>query len=178
MAHESGAHGLSLDERHLAEFGTAVASLYVTLYNEAPAGVKSFTERDALVCRIQGGLTAGDMMMLQHGHSAELAAYRDGFFRAVAGQFEMAVFAYTGHDVLAQQASFDPATVSTELRFELSPPIPDDAEQREALRNWAEQVRRSSRRLKAMYSGGRESRRVLAKRLHEEPEKGNRGEPG
>ena len=177
MADDLGVGKLAFEDHRLAEFGAAIATLYATLYDEAPAGVESFADEGALCCRIQGGLTSGDLMMLQHGHADELAAYREGFFRAVAGQLGMAVTAYTGHDVLTQEATFDPATVTTMLRFELSPAVQAEVDQREALRNWSEQVRRSSRRLKALHIDAREEQRTLALRLHEEIEKRGQEKP-
>lgn len=168
MAPDLSTDRLAFADQRMEEFATAIASLYAALYDETPADVRSFAEDGALICRIQGGLTSGDLMMLQYGHAEELAAYRAGFFRAVADQLEMAVTAYTGHDVLAQEASFDPATVSTTLRFELSPRVQEEADQREALRNWSRQVRRSSQRLKALHVEARERQRVLTARLHEQ----------
>ena len=168
---------LAFEDNRLADFDTAIASLYTTLYDEIPAGVQSFADAGALCCRIQGGLTAGDLMMLQHGHADELAGYRESFFHAISSQLGMAVAAYTGHEVLTQESSFDPATVSTMVRFELSPATQDEVDQREALRNWSEQVRRSSRRLKALHVQAREKQHALATQLREGLEKHEQENP-
>lgn len=178
MAHDLDIQKLAYEDQRLAEFATAVASLYATLYDERPAGVESLVDEGALLCQIQGGLTVGDLMMLQHGHVAELSTYREAFFKAVAGHLEMAVIAYTGHEVLTQETSFDPATVITTLRFELSPAQQDDADQREALRNWSQQVRRSSRRLRLQHAEARDVQESLAKRLHKQREERKRLQNG
>jgi hypothetical protein len=169
-----GIDRLAFENQRLTDFANAISNLYAALYDEAPAGVESIVEEGALVCRIQGGLTAGDLMMLQYGHANELATYRESFFRAVADQLAMAVTAYTGYEALTQEATFDPATVITTLRFELGPAVQDATEQRQALRNWAEQVRRNSHRLKALQAKAFEAQHDLTMQLRKDREKRER----
>jgi uncharacterized protein YbcI len=158
------------DDARLARIAAGLADRFAALYEARPLDPRAHMAGNMLTFAFQGGLSVSDEKHLEAGHHEELRAFRERFLAVVAEELEATAGALTGAEVTFFSGVFDPATRTTNMLFVLDL-LPDDtAEQREAIRNWSEQVRRNARELRVSHLQTRETHLALRSQMHERVE--------
>jgi uncharacterized protein YbcI len=159
-----------LDDARLAKIASGLADQFASLYEAKPIDPRAHMAGNMLAVSFQGGLSISDEKHLEGGHYEELRAFRERFLEVVAEQLKSVVASLAGGHVTFFSAVFDPGTRTTNMLFVLDL-LPDDAsEQREAIRNWSEQVRRNARELRVNHLQTREAHLALRDQMHERVE--------
>jgi hypothetical protein len=155
------------DEVRLAEIARGLADQFAILYEEKPVDPRAHMAGNMLTFAFQGGLSRADELHLEHGHGEELRAFRECFLQVVSGRFQGLVESLSGGHVTFSSGVFDPESRTTNMLFVLDL-LPDDkAEQRAAIRNWSEQVRRNARELRIGHLQTRETHMALRDQLQD-----------
>lgn len=156
-----------LSEERLAAIAAGLADQFALLYEEKPVDPRAHMAGNMLTFAFQGGLSSADEKHLECGHADELRAFRECFLQVVSNQFEAVVESLTDGHVTFSSAAFDPGSRTTNMLFVLDL-LPDDkAEQREAIRNWSEQVRRNARELRIGHLQTRETHVALRDQMQD-----------
>jgi uncharacterized protein YbcI len=156
-----------LGAEQLARIAAGLADQFSLLYEAKPADPRAQMAGNMLTFTFHGGLSTSDENHLQAGHSEELRGFRERFLEVVAEQLKSVVASLSGGHVTFFSGAFDPGTRTTNMLFVLDL-LPDDKiEQRAAIRNWSEQVRRNARELRISHLQTREAHVALRKEMEE-----------
>lgn len=157
------------DER-LARIAAGLAEQFALLYEAEPVDPRVHMAGNMLTFAFQGGLSISDQKHLEAGHLDELRAFRERFLEVVSGRLTSVVETLSGGQVTFSSGVFDPGSRTTNMLFVLDL-LPDDAEeQRAAIRNWSEQVRRNARRLREQHRATREVHLALKEQMRRKRE--------
>lgn len=149
--------GTGFDDGLLESVATALADQFAALYDARPRHCRSQLGGHVLTFSFLGGLSRFDELLLEGRRDAEVRDFRVLFLEAVSPQLGEVVEALSGFGVSHFFASFDPVRQTTECLFLLDPRRSDEDEQRRALLNWSEQVRRNARELRERHREAREA---------------------
>jgi hypothetical protein len=161
----AGAVAVALDETTLEQLRTALSDQFTALYDHRPVDPSTALKGDLLTFAFQGGLSRGDELLLEGERSEQLCRFRDAFLTVIAPQLEEVVTALAPVEVLGLRSSFDPTSGATECVFQLARSETNADEERQALLNWSEQVRRNARTLRKSHREAREAHARLRDRL-------------
>jgi uncharacterized protein YbcI len=169
-------------EERLASIAAGLADQFALLYEARPADPQAHMAGNMLAIAFRGGLSVSDEKHLAAGHDDELRAFRERFMEVVADELKSVVESFSGGHVRFFSSAFDPVSRTTNMLFVLDL-LPDDRdEQRSAIRNWSEQVRRNARELRISHLQTRETHIALREQMgelrvaHREGEPDQRGE--
>jgi uncharacterized protein YbcI len=165
-------HGKPLRQAHLGEealerVAATLSDLYQVLYEERPADPRASLTGNMLAFVFEGGLSVADEGLLRGGRPERLCEFRQNFFEVVSGELVEVVGSLTGMPVTYSFYGFDPKTRTTHAIFVLDMTELHGAEQRQAVLNWSEQVRRNARRLREEHRATREAHRALQAQMRE-----------
>jgi uncharacterized protein YbcI len=160
QAQASGSDSPFGDER-LAGIATGLADQFGLLYEVTPADPQAHMAGNMLAISFRGGLSPSDEKHLEAGHLDEVRQFRERFTEVVAEELKNAVRALTRAEVTFFSSVFDPQSRTTNMLFVLDLLPDDETEQRAAIRNWSEQVRRNARELRISHLQTRETHLVL-----------------
>jgi hypothetical protein len=167
----SGVAASPFDDLRLAEIAGGLADQFAALYEATPLDPRAHMAGNMLTFTFQGGLSLSDENHLEASHFDELRAFRERFLEVIADSLKSTAGLLAGAEVSFFSGVFDPATRTTNMLFVLDL-IPDStAEQREAIRNWSEQVRRNARELRVSHLQTRETHLALRERMHGQVER-------
>ncbi len=169
-ARDRPAQPLKLGEDALGRIAAALSDLYRSLYDERPLDPHVSLTGNMLAYVFEGGLSIADERLLRTGSGARLTEFRRSFFDVVSAELVRVVGDLTGLTVTYSFSGFDPRTRTTHAIFVLDLSGLDDREQRKAVLNWSEQVRRNSRRLRAERAATREAHLTLKDQVHRQRE--------
>lgn len=137
-----------LGDEALTRIATSLSDLYYTLYEERPLDPRASLTGNMLAFVFSDGLSVTDRWLLKSGRDDRLREFREHFFEVVSGELIALVSGLTGFRVNYSFYGFDPGTRTTHAIFVLDLDRADvDHEERKAVLNWSEQVRRNARRL-------------------------------
>lgn len=158
---------LGPDRQALDRLSRSLADQFAALYDIGPADPRVSREGSILTFAFAGGLSASDELLLEVGRGEQLREFREHFLRAISGQLSEVVEALTGAAVRHFFPAFELPTRTTSCFFVLDEHVRDEAEQRRALLNWSEQVRRNARDLRQRHRAAREAHARLRDVLHD-----------
>jgi len=151
----------------LAKIAAGLADQYALHYEAKPVDPRAHMAGNMLNVAFQSGLSVADERHLEGNHLDELRAFRECFFEAIANDLKSVVESLSGSHVTFFSSAFDPETRTTNMLFVLDL-LPDDLEeQREAIRNWFEQVRRNARELRISHLQTRETHVALRDQMQD-----------
>jgi hypothetical protein len=160
-SHRNLVQQLHLGGEALERVAGTLSDLYFTLYEEHPADPRASLTGNMLAYVFEGGLGVSDEWLLRTGRGERLREFRQSFFEVVSGEMVGVVGDLTGLPVTYSFFGFDPTTRTTHAVFVLDMTGMHDAEQRQAVLNWSEQVRRNARRLREQHRATREVHMAL-----------------
>jgi uncharacterized protein YbcI len=155
-SHQNLVQPLHLGDEALERVASTLSSLYFTLYEERPADAHASLTGNMLAYVFEGGLGVSDEWLLRTGRGERLREFRQNFFEVVSDEMVGVVGDLTGMPVTYSFFGFDPTTRTTHAVFVLDMSELHGAEQRQAVLNWSEQVRRNARRLREQHRATRE----------------------
>jgi uncharacterized protein YbcI len=158
-------HGVKLDGEALERIAGTLSDLYRYLYEERPADSQASLTGNMLAFVLEGGLSVADEWLLRNGRDDLLSDFRRHFFEVVDDQMMGVVGDLTGLSVTYSFYGFDPTTRTTHAIFVLDLSPLNRAEERQAVLNWGEQVRRNARRLREEHVATREAYRELREKV-------------
>jgi uncharacterized protein YbcI len=150
-----------LGDEALERIAISLSDLYYLLYEERPRDPHASLTGNMLAFVFEGGLTVADDWLLRSGREERLRDFRQSFFGVVEDELVGVVRDLTGVPVTYSFYGFDPKTRSTHMIFVLDLAQMRDAEERQAVLNWSEQVRRNARRLREQHQATRETSEIL-----------------
>jgi uncharacterized protein YbcI len=150
-------YGVKLDADALARIAVTLSDLYRNLYEERPASSQASLTGNMLAFVLEDGLSVADEWLLRKGRDDLLRDFRQHFFDVVDDQMTAVVADLTGLLVTYSFYGFDPTTRTTHAVFVLDLSPLNRAEERQAVLNWGEQVRRNARRLRKEHAVTRET---------------------
>lgn len=159
-----------LGDDALERIATSLTDLYALLYDERPADAHTSLTGNMLAFVFEGGLSVGDEWLLRAGETEQLTEFRRQFFDVVSDELVGVVGDLTGLTVTYSFYGFDPQTRTTHAVFVLDLSELRGSEQRQAVLNWSEQVRRNARRLRAEHVATRETHVALKQKVHAQRE--------
>jgi hypothetical protein len=154
-----------LDEEALGRIAASLADQYAVLYDERANDPRVSLTGNMLAFVFEGGLSVSDEWLLRHGSEERLREFREQFFEVVAGELVGIVAELSARPVTYSFNGFDPRTRTTHVIFVLDLRGRDTAEERQALLNWSEQVRRNARRLREEHTSTREMHHELLEKV-------------
>jgi uncharacterized protein YbcI len=156
-----------LGPERLARIAAGLADQFALLYEAKPADPRAQMAGNMLAFTFEGGLSRADEMHLRSGRREAVQKFRERFLEIVAEQLKSVAASLSGGRVTFFSGAFDPDSRTTNMLFVLDL-LPDDrAEQREAIRNWSEQVRRNARELRINHLQTREAHVALREKMGE-----------
>lgn len=148
----------------LADITNAIVQLYKECYGKGPTKARTTFEDDLVVCVLEGGFQQAERTLRDAGQGEVVEDQREAFQEVLRERFIQTVEDLTGRTVRAFVSGVDLETeVSAEV-FVLEPEL-EMGDEREAVRAWAEQTRRSARTLREEQVGLREQARREQERL-------------
>jgi uncharacterized protein YbcI len=150
-----------LGEDALDRIAAALADLYYVLYEERPLDAHASLTGNMLAFVFEDGLSVADERLLQGGRDERLLEFREHFLRAADGELAGVVNALTGLPVTYSFYGFDVKTRTTHAIFVLDLSTLNGSEERQAVLNWSEQVRRNARLLREQHVAARNVHRDL-----------------
>lgn len=150
-----------LGEDALDRIAAALAELYYVLYEERPLDARASQTGNILAFVFENGLSVADERLLHGGRDERLLEFREHFLRAADGEMSGVVHALTGLPVTYSFYGFDVKTRTTHGIFVLDLSSLNGSEERQAVLNWSEQVRRNARRLREQHVAARNVHRGL-----------------
>jgi uncharacterized protein YbcI len=153
--------GVKLDVDALDRIAVTLSDLYRTLYEERPVSSQASLTGNMLAFVIDDGLSVADEWLLRHDRGDLLKDFREHFFEVVDDQMTEVIADLTGLSVTYSFYGFDPTTRTTHAIFVLDLSPLNRAEERQAVLNWGEQVRRNARRLRQEHVATREAYKDL-----------------
>jgi hypothetical protein len=156
-----------LGPEKLGRIATGLADQFALLYEAKPADPRAQMAGNMLAFTFEGGLSRSDELHLRSGRPEVVQKFRERFLEVVAEQLKSVAASLSGGRVTFFSGAFDPDSRTTNMLFVLDL-LPDDrAEQREAIRNWSEQVRRNARELRISHLQTREAHVALREEMGE-----------
>jgi uncharacterized protein YbcI len=146
-----------VDAAMLERLQGALADQFAALYDAQPVDPHAQLAGNVLTFSFHGGFSRADESLLEAGRETELHDFRLNFLDVVGGQLGEVVEALSGRRVRRVFTAFDPAGRITECLFTFDESEPDESEQRRALLNWSEQVRRNARDLRERHRAARQA---------------------
>lgn len=140
-------NSLPIGDATLERIATTLSDFYFVHYDEPAANSRASLTRNMLAFVFDGGLSVADEWLLRSGRVERLCEFRQNFFEVVSGELVEVVGGLTGMAVTYSFYGFDPETRTTHAIFVLDTRERYGAEERQAVVNWSEQVRRNARRL-------------------------------
>jgi hypothetical protein len=159
-----------LGEDALERIAAALADLYYVLYEERALDAHASLTGNMLAFVFEDGLSVADEWLLVAGREQRLKEFREHFFSVVSDELTGVVTELTGLPVTYSFFGFDPKTRTSHSIFILDLSALNAAEQRKAVLNWSEQVRRNARRLREQHVAAREVHRGLTEQLRAQRE--------
>lgn len=154
-----------LGDEALERVATTLSDLYRVLYEERPADPRASLTGNMLAFVFEGGLSVNDEWLLRSGRDDRLREFRQNFFEVVSDEMVGVVGNLTGMPVTYSFFGFDPKTRTTHAIFVLDLSGLHREEERLAVLNWSEQVRRNARRLRAQHRATREVHVALKEQM-------------
>jgi uncharacterized protein YbcI len=154
-----------LGQEALDRIAGTLSELYRGLYEARPIDAQASLTGNLLAFVFEGGLSVADEWLLRTGRDDRLKEFRQHFFEVVDHEMVGVVTDLTGLPVTYSFYGFDPRTRSTHAIFVLDLSELDRSEERQAVLNWSEQVRRNARRLRQEHVATRETFRALKGKL-------------
>jgi uncharacterized protein YbcI len=167
MATLPGRHAqdVRLGDDALGRIAAALADLYFALYEERPLDPHASLTGNMLAFVFEDGLSVADEWLLLNGKDERLREFREHFLSIVSDELTGVVTDLTGLPVTYSFYGFDPKTRSTHSIFVLDLSALNASEERQAVLNWSEQVRRNARRLREEHIATRETHRALTDQM-------------
>jgi hypothetical protein len=175
---EKSARGVQLGDDALDRIAAALADHYCVLYEERPRDARVSLTGNMLAFVFEEGLSVADELLLRTGRQERLQEFREHFLVLAGDQLIGVVADLTGLPVTYSFYGFDPKTRTTHSIFVLDLTPLKDAEQRQAVLNWSEQVRRNARRLRERHIATREIHRGLTDQMRTQRDKMRREAEG
>jgi hypothetical protein len=180
---EKPVQGVRLGDDALERIADALSDLYQVLYEERPLDAHASLTGNMLSFVFDDGLSVSDEWLLRTGSDERLREFREHFLSVVSDDLVGVVHDLTGFPVTYSFYGFDPKTRTTHAIFVLDLSTLNGSEQRQAVLNWSEQVRRNARRLREKHIATREIHRGLTDKMRAQREQMLReaeagGEPG
>lgn len=154
-----------LGDDALERIAAALADLYYALYEERPLDPHASLTGNMLGFVFEDGLSVADEWLLLNGKDERLREFREHFLSVVSDELTGVVADLTGLPVTYSFYGFDPKTRTTHSIFVLDLSALNASEQRQAVLNWSEQVRRNARRLREEHVASRETHRALTDQM-------------
>jgi hypothetical protein len=167
ISHGKPLRQAQLGEEALERVAATLSDLYFVLYEERPVDPRASLTGNMLAFVFEGGLSVADEGLLRSGRPERLREFRQNFFEVVSGELTEVVGGLTGMPVTYSFYGFDPKTRTTHAVFVLDMSRLHDAEERQAVLNWSEQVRRNARRLREEHRATREVHQALKAQMRE-----------
>jgi hypothetical protein len=159
------AHQIHLGEETLERIAATLSDLYFVLYEERPIDAHASLTGNMLAFVFEGGLSVGDEWLLRTGRDERLSDFRRNFFEVVDDELTEVVGSLAALPVSYSFYGFDPKTRTSHAIFVLDMTELHGVEQRQAVLNWAEQVRRNARRLREQHRATREVHQALREQM-------------
>jgi uncharacterized protein YbcI len=140
----AGGPPVDLNGTDLGRLASALADQFAVLYDARPLDPRASFADQVLAFSFDGGLARSDEWLLRAGRDEQLCDFREQFMRVIERDLDNVVEALSGCQVVRFVSSFDPTTRVTDCFFTLAKPPGSEREQRQALLNWSEQVRRNA----------------------------------
>jgi hypothetical protein len=150
-----------LGDDALDRIAATLAELYYSLYEERPLDARASLNDNMLAFVFEDGLSVADERLLQGGRDDRLREFREHFLRAADGEMAAVVTALTELPVIYSFYGFDVKTRTTHAIFVLDLSSLNGSEERQAVLNWSEQVRRNARLLREQHVAARNLHRDL-----------------
>jgi uncharacterized protein YbcI len=166
----SMANGLAprgLDPDGLARIAASLADQFAALYDASPVDPRASFAGDVLTFAFEGGLSPSDQWLLEAGREEQLQEFREHFLRVIGDQLTEVVEGLGAVEVRHFFSTFEASGRTTSCFFIVAPIARDEGEQRQALLNWSEQVRRNARDLRERHRATREAHERLRELMHE-----------
>lgn len=165
---EGAGPGTVIDASRRERLAGILAEQFTALYDKRPSDPQVTVNGTNVTFTFQGGLSNTDERLLSGGRDQEVRDFRENFLRAASPRFDSIVSSLLGGDVTFSFAAFDPGSRVTSCFFVLDYSAADPQhEQREAILNWSEQVRRNARLLRDEHLRIIERHHVLRDALQE-----------
>jgi uncharacterized protein YbcI len=161
------AHSPRLGEDALERIAATLSDLYRMIYEERPLDPHASLTGNMLAFVFEDGLTAADRLLLRNGRVDRLCEFRQHFLDVIGDEMVAVVRDLTEVPVTYNFSGFDPKTRTTHVVFVLDLSELRGAEQRQAVLNWSEQVRRNARRLRRQHQATREIHLALKEQMLE-----------
>jgi hypothetical protein len=156
---------IRLGDDALERIAATLADLYHVLYEERALDPHASLTGNLLAFVFEDGLSVADEWLLLAGRDERLKEFREHFFSVVSDELTGVVTDLTGLPVTYSFFGFDPKTRTSHSMFVLDLSALNASEQRQAVLNWSEQVRRNARRLREQHIAAREVHRALTGQL-------------
>jgi uncharacterized protein YbcI len=156
ISHGKSVHQAQLGDEALERIAGTLSDLYFMLYEERPGDAHASLTGNMLAYVFEGGLSVSDEWLLRSGRGERLREFRRNFFEVVDDEMTGVVGDLTGMPVTYSFYGFDPKTRTSHAVFVLDMTELRGAEERQAVLNWSEQVRRNARRLREQHQEKRE----------------------
>jgi uncharacterized protein YbcI len=170
--------GARLGGDALERIAATLAELYYSLYEERPLDARASLNDNMLAFVFEDGLSVADERLLQGGRDERLREFREHFLRAADAEMAGVVNALTGLPVTYSFYGFDVKTRTTHAIFVLDLSALNASEERQAVLNWSEQVRRNARLLREQHVAARNIHHGLKEELREHRERTQREADG
>jgi uncharacterized protein YbcI len=132
-----------------AEISRSLVRLHKECYGKGPTKARTYASGDLVVCILEGGFTAGERTLRAHGREDAVIEQREAFQEALRYRFIETVEELVGRKVVTFISGVDPhSETSAELFVLESPDHPEVGDEKDALANWGNQVRRQARLLR------------------------------
>lgn len=105
----------------LAEITKCLVQLHKECYGKGPTKARTYAVGDLVVCVLQGGLTTGDRILLDHGRVDAVVASREAFQEIVRHRLVETVKRLVGRKVVAFVSGMDPQSGTSSELFVLEP---------------------------------------------------------
>jgi uncharacterized protein YbcI len=139
---------------------------YKDCYGKGPTKARTTYDEDLVVCVLEGGFQEGERTLRNAGRGDVVSGHREAFQDVLRERFIGIVEELTGRTVKAFISGVDLETEISAEVFVLEPlPGLDLGDERQAVRAWADQTRRSARVLREEQADLREQARHEQERL-------------
>jgi uncharacterized protein YbcI len=148
-------------EESTGSLASTLADQVALLYEARPGDPRVGISENTLTFAFEGGLTTSDECLLAAGRDQEVRTFREHFLQAASATLSEIVSSFAEAEVTFFFAAFDPASRITSCFFVLDSQADPQSEQRRAIRNWGEQVRRNARDLRIRHHQVRDEHKRL-----------------
>src|SRR5262245_29536270 len=105
----------------LAEISQSMVQLHKECYGKGPTKARTYASEDLIVCLLEGGLTAGERTLREHGREDAVVASREAFQDVLRKRFVETIEELVGRRVLTFISGVDPETETSSELFVLEP---------------------------------------------------------